>query len=132
MRRRVRARLRVQTDTGGTMSKEADYRARMEALGIWDDAFAGAVHDLCMMERDQAKTRTAWRAALAKGDKKAAELAELLMNQDKAIQAHRDALCLTPKALRRLQDTFGAQSAAPPGKVTPMSALEIVRKRREA
>ena len=115
------------------MSKEADYRARMEALGIWDEAFSGAVHDLCMMERDQAKTRTAWRAALAEGKRLEAEgLAELLMSQDKAIQAHRDALCLTPKALRRLQADFGAQGNESMGAKATLTVLDKVRKRREA
>ena len=115
------------------MSRETEYKARMEALGIWDDAFAGAVHDLCMMERDQAKTRTAWREALKAGDKSAPELAELLMSQDKAIQQHRDALCLTPKALRRLQQDFGAQSNAPGAdNVTQLTVLDKVRKRQEA
>ena len=114
------------------MSREAEYRARMEALGIWDDAFAGAVHDLCMMERDQARTRTAWRAALAEGSKRAAELAELLMSQDKAIQAHRDALCLTPKALRRLQADFGAQGSEPASGAPTLTVLDKIRQRREA
>lgn len=115
------------------MSKETEYRARMEALGIWDDAFAGAVHDLCMMERDQAKARTAWRAALADKDTKAAaDLSELLMNQDKAIQMHRDALCLTPKALRRLQADFGAQGGEPTNAKATLTVLDKVRKRREA
>lgn len=115
------------------MSKETEYRAQMEALGIWDDAFAGAVHDLCMMERDQAKTRTAWRAALAEGKRQeAADLSELLMNQDKAIQMHRDALCLTPKALRRLQADFGAQGSEPMGGQATLTVLDKVRKRREA
>lgn len=115
------------------MSKETEYRARMEALGIWDDAFAGAVHGLCMMERDQAKTRTAWRAALAEGKRQeAADLSELLMNQDKAIQMHRDALCLTPKALRRLQADFGAQGGEPTNAKATLTVLDKVRKRREA
>ena len=116
------------------MSKEKEYRARMEALGIWDEAFAGAVHDLCMMERDQAKTRTAWRAALAEGKRlEATALSELLMAQDKAIQAHRDALCLTPKALRKLQQDFGAGPApSDADNITPLTALEKVRRRREA
>lgn len=117
------------------MSKETEYRARMEALGIWDDAFAGAVHDLCMMERDQAKTRTAWRAAIKAEEYEAAEaLSELLMSQDRAIQAHRDALCLTPKALRRLQADFGAgkPGAGNGGNVVTLSVLDKVRKRREA
>ena len=115
------------------MSKETEYQARMEALGIWDDAFAGAVHDLCMMERDQAKVRTAWRAALADKDTKtAAELSELLMSQDRAIQMHRDALCLTPKALRRLQADFGAQGGEPTNAKATLTVLDKVRKRREA
>lgn len=116
------------------MTKEQTYKAQLQALGIWDEAFAGAVHDLCMMERDRATTRTAWRAALAAKDRLLADgLSEVLMNQDKAIQAHRDALCLTPKALRRLQNNFGAPGSTDSNeKITPLSALEKVRKRREA
>lgn len=115
------------------MTKEEKYKAQMEALGIWDEAFSGAVHDLCMLERDQAKTRTAWRTALTDNAKTAAELSELLMAQDRQIQAHRDALCLTPKALRRLQQGFGQAPAGDQAdKVVPLTALEKVRKRREA
>lgn len=113
--------------------KEAQYKAQMSALGIWDDAFSGAVHDLCMLERDQAKTRTAWRAALAAEKRLDAEgLAELLMSQDKAIQAHRDALGLTPKALRRFQADFGTQNGDPTDGNATLTVLEKIRKRREA
>ncbi len=112
-------------------TKEAKYKAQLEALGIWDPAFTGAVHDLCMLERDQAKTRTAWRAALREGED-ATDLGKLLIQQANAIQTLREALCLTPKALRRLQPVFGAGAvpeATPERKIT---VLDQVRNRREA
>ena len=118
------------------MSKESDYKARMETLGVWADAFEGAVHDLCMLERDQAKTRTAWRKALAEGNADlTASLFKLLMEQDEAIKAYREALCLTPRAVRKLQSGFGERlpSAASADNVTPITPLQqIRRKRREA
>lgn len=110
-------------------TKEAKYQAQMEALGIWNPAFAGAVHDLCMLERDQAKTRTAWRAALREG-MDATDLGKLLIQQANAIQALRKSLCLTPDVLKRLQPAFGA--AEPDPGAREITVLEEVRRRREA
>lgn len=127
----ARAR-RMRAGSEADMSKESEYQAQMEAAGIWLPAFAGAVHDLCMLERDQAKTRTAWRAALGKGDKANVELMfEILMKQDQKIQALREALCLTPRALQKVREDFGSGVSVPntPAAVT---VLDKVRKRREA
>lgn len=115
------------------MSKEQEYKAQMEALGVWDPAFAGAVHQLCLLERDQAKTRTAWRSALPHGDPKLiTALSETLMQQDRAIQAMRESLCLTPRALQKLQKDFGAAESPEPKAEGKLTVLEQVRCRKEA
>ena len=114
------------------MSKESEYQAQMEAAGIWLPPFAGAVHDLCMLERDQAKTRTSWRAALDRGDATAtSSLFEILMKQDQKIQALRESLLLTPKALQKVRENFG-NGVSSPGTNTTISLIDQVRKRREA
>lgn len=117
------------------MSKETEYKAQIESMGLWQDAFAGAVHDLCMLERDQAKTRTAWRAALAAENVARTELLfDLLMQQDQKIQALRESLCLTPRALQKLRKDFGSETAAvsSPDTKPPISMIDQIRKRREA
>ena len=114
------------------MSKESEYRSQMEAAGIWLDAFAGAVHDLCMLERDQAQTRTAWRTALKDGNvARTDSLFEILMKQDQKIQALRESLFLTPKALQKVRQDFGSGVSVPDTKAT-VTVLDQVRRRREA
>lgn len=123
----------VRAGSEADMSKENEYQAQMEATGVWAPAFAGAVHDLCMLERDQAKTRTAWRAALDQGDaNKTDKLFDILMRQDAKIQALREALCLTPKALQKLREDFGSEPVPRPETPTQVTVLDRVRQRREA
>ena len=119
-------------------TREEEYTKQLQALGLWEPAFAGAVHDLCMLERDRAAARTAWRKAVKDGDKTAEALGTQLMKQDAAIQELRESLCLTPRALRRLRPGFGNllpvktdddQEDEAPKKAT---VLELVRRKKEA
>ena len=111
------------------MTKEEKYTAQLKQLGIWEPAFAPAVHDLCILEREQARTRKAWKAAAAESEDAAFNdpLYGVIMKQGEAIQRMREALGLTPKGLRRFRRDFGA--GKPEAANRPKTILELVREK---
>lgn len=111
------------------MTKEEKYTSQLKELGIWEPAFAAAVHDLCILEREQSRTRKAWKAATAESEDPAFTdpLYGVIMKQGEAIQRMREALGLTPKGLRRFRHDFGAERDQPSGK--PKTILELVREK---
>ena len=89
------------------MTAEDKYRAQLEALGVWHEAFAPEVHTLCMMERELRRAQKAMRD----GDEdENADRYKVVLQLRRDILAHRDALGLTPKALRRLLGESAAQA----------------------
>ena len=88
------------------MTREQTYKQQMQELGIYDPAFDPAIHTLAVMERELQRTMKAWKAT-APGKNAAPstehKLYAVIQAQRKEILAHRDALGLTPKALRRLR-----------------------------
>lgn len=113
------------------MKLEAKYKAQMVELGIWQEAFAPSVHEMCMLEREIRRTRAAWKATAEDG-KNPSPLDDhytLIRQQSKDLQALRESLGLTPRGLRRLSPAFGAASKSDtePAEITP---LEMVRRRR--
>lgn len=94
------------------MTKEQVYRKQMEELGIWEDAFAPEVATLAQLERDLTRAKKAWSATAPAGEKPSVLdplfVAITVLRRD--ILAHRDALGLTPKGLRKLR----GQTAAGP------------------
>ena len=101
------------------MSKETQYRQQLQALGIYDPAFDGAIHILCIQERELSRAMKAWKATAAKDEAPSitdplyAEISKLR----KDILARQDALGLTPKGLQRLR-----RQAAPPSESAPAPA----------
>ena len=101
------------------MKIEDKYKAQLQELGIWQEAFAPEIHTLAMMERELRREQTEWRKASAdlkarsEDGKIEKDLATLLKAVDahysliltlrRDILAHRDALGLTPKGLQRLR-----------------------------
>ena len=87
------------------MTKEEKYRQEMIALGTWHTAFAPMVHDLAILERELARTRAAWKRTAPPGKAPSAldPHYQLIRQQCRDIMALRDALGLTPKALRRMK-----------------------------
>ena len=87
------------------MTKEQIYREQMIELGIWEDAFAPEVSTLAQMERDLTRAKKAWSETAPAGGKPLvldphfAVITGLL----REILAHREALGLTPKGLRKLR-----------------------------
>lgn len=99
------------------MTREQQYKTQMQSLGIYDPAFDPAIHTLAIMERELQRTMKAWKETAP--DKKTPpsvehELYGVIQSQRKDILAHRDALGLTPKALRRLQAKGSAGPAGDP------------------
>lgn len=103
------------TDTlhgGETVAKEQQYRQQLESLGVYDPAFDGAIHVLCIQERELSRAMKAWKATAPGKDESPsitdplyAEISKLRRD----ILARQDALGLTPKGLQRLR-----KNSAPP------------------
>ena len=111
------------------MTREQKYTEQMKELGIYHRAFDPAIHTLAIMERENQRTMKALKTAAAEGeDKTAAKLRADIAQQRRDILAHRDALGLTPKALRRLKTTIQRESERDESKPT---VLEFVRSKAE-
>lgn len=85
-------------------TKEQIYEQQLKDMGIWDDAFRGAVHDLAVLEREQARARRAWKETAEEGEKPSMldEHYQLILAQGREITKLRDSLGMTPKGLRRI------------------------------
>ena len=101
------------------MSKETQYRQQLQALGVYDPAFDGAIHVLCIQERELSRAMKAWKNTAPKDQAPSitepvyAEIAKLRRD----ILARQDALGLTPKGLQRLR-----RQAAPPSEAEAPAA----------
>lgn len=87
------------------MTKEDKYREEMIALGTWHTAFAPMVHDLAILERELSRTRAAWKLTAPPGQAPSPldPHYQLIRQQSRDIMALREALGLTPRALRRVK-----------------------------
>lgn len=87
------------------MSRETQYVEQLKNLGVYDPAFDGAIHILCIQERELSRAMKAWKAtappkaAPSITDPVYAEISRLRRD----ILARQDALGLTPKGLQRLR-----------------------------
>lgn len=94
--------------TGGdtVATREQIYAEQLRALGVYQPAFEPEIKTLAELERDLQRAKKAWRATAPAGvppsplDPHYA----VITNLRREILAHRDALGLTPKALRRLRE----------------------------
>mgnify|MGYP003293611231 CR=1 FL=1 len=95
------------------MTKEAQYKQQLQSLGVYDPAFDGAIHVLCIQERELSRAMKAWKATASKDqaplitDPLYQEIAKLRRD----ILARQDALGLTPKGLQRLRKNAATSSA---------------------
>ena len=89
----------------GANSKEAKYRAQLEVLGVWCDAFEAAVHDLCILERRRSRAMKAWNDTAKDGQPPsiASDYHDALLELEKEIFRQREKLGLTPSGMRRLK-----------------------------
>ena len=96
-------------------SKEAQYQALLQELGVYSPAFDPVIHMLCIQERELSRAMKAWKATAEKDeaplitDPLYAEIAKLRRD----ILARQDALGLTPKALLRLRRQAPSADSSP-------------------
>ena len=114
-------------------TKEQKYANTMKRLGIYDPAFDSTIHQLAILEREQSRTRKAWKK-FAEGSEEPAMLDRLyavILQQDKQILTLRESLGLTPKALKRFRAEFGTPVEDEPEE-KPKNALELLMEKRRA
>lgn len=118
------------------MTQEQKYTEALDALGIYDPAFDGEIHQLCILEREHSRTMKLWKATVPKDQAPSPTdpLYAVITQQRRDILAHRDALGLTPKALKRLQRREAPAPAAEPQSSSPAlsAVLESLRSRAAA
>lgn len=81
-------------------TREKKYIEQLMQLGIYQPAFDPEIHTLAMMEREHQRILKTWKESGSAAD---SDLYPIIVQQRRDILAHRDALGLTPKALRRLK-----------------------------
>ena len=116
-----------------TMTKEDVYKSQLQQLGIYNPAFDPEIKTLAQLERRLTRVQKAWSATAKDGEAPSflnPHYAVIVQLEDK-ILAHREALGLTPKALRKLKGTCltedsGETETAAAGNV---SVLELVRQK---
>lgn len=86
-------------------TREQIYREQLQALEIYDPAFDPEISTLAQLERELTRAKKEWSATVPKGEKPSVLDAHYKVIQDirKDILSHREALGLTPKALRKLK-----------------------------
>ena len=94
------------------MTKEKVYREQMEALGIYEEIFEPEIRTLCRIEREYTRAQKAWSATAPPGGKPSFlnEHYPVIQKLRAEILQHREALGLTPKALRKLTGVAGADT----------------------
>ena len=113
------------------MPKEKEYIEQLQQLGVYAPAFKPLVHELCIQERELSRLRK----ELSKAKKEAEESNKAPPALDSPIYtsirqlqtstlAYRDALGLTPKALRKLKTDAFAKAASNTGRETPLSLIQ--------
>lgn len=94
------------------MTKEQVYRKQMQELGIWEDIFEPELRTLARIEREYTRAMKAWSETAPPGGKPSFlnEHYPVIQKLRAEILQHREALGLTPKALRKLTGVAGADA----------------------
>lgn len=94
------------------MTREQTYRNQMKALGTYDPIFEPEISTLCQIEREHQRAKKAWSQTAPPGGKPSMldEHYAVVQKLRAEMLQHRDALGLTPKALRKLR---GAETSGP-------------------
>ena len=109
-------------------TKEQIYTAKLEKLGVYDPAFDGEIHQLCILEREHSRVQKAWRASKKEDEKHPSfthELYPVILQLRRDIRASRNELGLTPKALKRLKGELDFKADEQPVE----TVLTLVQKR---
>ena len=86
------------------MTREQKYAEQLRALGIYHELYDPEIHTLAIMEREHQRTLSEWKKA---GSDTSDDLYAVIVQQRRDILSHRDALGLTPKAMRRFRNQVG-------------------------
>ena len=100
------------------MTREQKYREQLTEFGIYQELFEPEIHTLAELERDLQRLNKRWKAdgcptvdTSGRGPVTSDKTLDAIMALRKEILAHRDALGLTPKGLKRLKrEQFEASS----------------------
>lgn len=93
-------------------TKEQIYREQMQALGIYEEIFEPEIKTLARVEREYTRAEKAWSATAAPGGKPSFldPHYAIIQRLRAEILQHREALGLTPKALRKLTGAAGVEA----------------------
>lgn len=93
-------------------TKEQIYREQMQALGIYEEIFEPEIKTLARVEREYTRAEKAWSATAAPGGKPSFldPHYAIIQRLRSEIFQHREALGLTPKALRKLTGAAGVEA----------------------
>ena len=117
------------------MTREQIYRQQLQSLEIYDPAFDPEIKTLAQLERRLTRAQKAWSASAPEGGKPSFldPHYQVVIQLEREILTHREALGLTPKALRKLKGAYyetvrlGEQVEEPaPENVT---VLDLVREK---
>ena len=111
------------------MTKEQIYRKQMQDLGIWDPVFDPELTLLCQIEREYTRIKKSWAATAPPGGKPSFldDHYPIIQKLRAEILQHREALGLTPKALKKL--TGAAVTDAPEAKELISHKLDQIASR---
>lgn len=86
-------------------TREQIYARQLQELGVYDPAFDPEIKTLAQLERRKTRAEKAWSATAPPGGKPSFldPHYQIIVQLEDKILAHREALGLTPKALRRLR-----------------------------
>ena len=93
-------------------TKEQIYREQMQELGIYEPIFEPEIKTLARVEREYTRAEKAWSATAAPGGKPSFldPHYAIIQRLRSEILQHREALGLTPKALRKLTGAAGVEA----------------------
>lgn len=106
-------------------SKEKTYAEQLKALGVYNEAFDSAIHELCILERELRRARNELKQKYPEDKYKAFSdpLYSTIRQLQTSILAYRDSLGLTPKGLQKLKGRV--ESPAPTKSMeTPLSLIQ--------
>ena len=94
------------------VTKEQVYQKQMEDLGTWQEIFMPELRTLCRCERELTRAEKAWSATAAPGEKPSFlnDHYQVIQKLRAEILQHREALGLTPKALKKLVGVAGTDA----------------------
>lgn len=102
------------------MTKEEVYRRQMQQLGIYEEIFEPEIRTLCRIERELTRAMKAWSQTAPPGGKPSFldDHYPVIQKLRAEILQHRQALGLTPQALRKLTGVSGAEAPQPQDLIT--------------